>query len=67
MISLILIAALAWTSLAQDPVLKWGQCGGLYYAGPTACVNSVCEYINPYYSMNRSPLIHVESNLSEIN
>jgi hypothetical protein len=67
MTPLILIAALAWTSLAQQLQLPWQQCGGLYYTGPTACSNSVCEYVNLYYSMNHSPLSTVESNLSKIN
>jgi O-glycosyl hydrolase len=35
------------TSLAQE----WGQCGGDYWTGPTACVSPyTCQYQNPYYS-----------------
>jgi len=70
MTPLILIAgfaALAWTSLAQELQLEWEQCGGLYYTGPTGCANSVCTYVNLYYSMNHSPLNCVERNLSKIN
>jgi hypothetical protein len=66
-ISLILIAALAWTSFAQYLQLEWEQCGGSYYTGPTACLNFVCTYVNIYYSINHSPLSCVERNLSEIN
>jgi cellulose 1,4-beta-cellobiosidase len=32
-------------------VPKWGQCGGIGYTGPTACVaGSTCTVGNPYYS-----------------
>lgn len=32
-------------------VAKWGQCGGLTYSGPTACVaGTTCVYSSPYYS-----------------
>jgi hypothetical protein len=35
------------TSLAQE----WGQCGGLYWTGPTSCVSPyTCQYQNAYYS-----------------
>ncbi|KAF3161892.1 hypothetical protein TWF106_001053 [Orbilia oligospora] len=30
---------------------KWGQCGGIGWTGPTACVSgSTCQSLNPYYS-----------------
>ncbi|KAG6915524.1 hypothetical protein DXG01_011021 [Tephrocybe rancida] len=31
--------------------VKWGQCGGTGYTGPTVCAaGSTCTYSNPYYS-----------------
>jgi len=31
--------------------VEWGQCGGIGWTGPTACVSPyVCTYNNPYYS-----------------
>ncbi|KAH6694199.1 carbohydrate esterase family 1 protein [Leptodontidium sp. MPI-SDFR-AT-0119] len=31
--------------------VKWGQCGGLSWSGPTACVSgTTCTFSNPYYS-----------------
>ncbi|KAJ3097506.1 hypothetical protein HK100_005344 [Physocladia obscura] len=31
---------------------KWGQCGGIYWTGPTCCIASTCtpQTNNPYYS-----------------
>ncbi|KAJ3094677.1 hypothetical protein HK100_006062 [Physocladia obscura] len=31
---------------------KWGQCGGIYWTGPTCCIASTCtaQTGNPYYS-----------------
>ncbi|KAI0482184.1 Alpha/Beta hydrolase protein [Xylariaceae sp. FL0804] len=28
----------------------YGQCGGLYWTGPTCCDDSTCQYSNDYYS-----------------
>jgi hypothetical protein len=40
-------AAASGTGVSQE----WGQCGGLYWTGPTACASPwTCEYQNPYYS-----------------
>ncbi|KAJ3114679.1 hypothetical protein HK100_001580 [Physocladia obscura] len=30
--------------------IKYGQCAGIYWTGPTCCVASTCTYSNPYYS-----------------
>jgi hypothetical protein len=61
---LILIAAVAWTSLAQQT--EWGQCGGEGYTGTATCVKgAVCSALNIYYSMNQSLLRYAESNFSD--
>jgi hypothetical protein len=67
MVSLILIAALAWTSLAQQAVSGvWVQCGGIGWTGPITCAPGlICTELNAYYSMNHSSLSYVEKNLSE--
>jgi hypothetical protein len=65
---LILIAALAWTSLAliQTLVPEYGQCGGLDYTGAYTCVSgTVCTEINIYFSMNQSLPSYVEKNFSD--
>ncbi|KAF3942404.1 hypothetical protein ABW19_dt0200843 [Dactylella cylindrospora] len=40
------------TSSAVGPTqTKWGQCGGINWTGPTACVSgTTCQTLNPYYS-----------------
>ncbi|KAF3106711.1 hypothetical protein TWF706_003222 [Orbilia oligospora] len=39
------------TTAAQPAQQKWGQCGGVGWTGPTACVDgSTCQALNPYYS-----------------
>ncbi|KAH9903815.1 Alpha/Beta hydrolase protein [Xylariomycetidae sp. FL2044] len=39
------------TAGSGQTVPKWGQCGGIGYAGPTACaMGSTCTYSNDYYS-----------------
>ncbi|THU82426.1 major cellobiohydrolase [Dendrothele bispora CBS 962.96] len=31
--------------------VQWGQCGGVFYSGPTTCASPYkCVYSNPYYS-----------------
>ncbi|KAF9493865.1 cellulose 1,4-beta-cellobiosidase precursor [Pleurotus eryngii] len=39
------------TTPTAGTVPKWGQCGGIGYGGPTACVaGSTCTYSNDWYS-----------------
>jgi cellulose 1,4-beta-cellobiosidase len=35
----------------QPTQIHWGQCGGIYYTGPTTCASPyTCVFSNPYYS-----------------
>ncbi|KAK6528043.1 hypothetical protein TWF281_009300 [Arthrobotrys megalospora] len=39
------------TTAAQPVQSQWGQCGGVGWTGPTACVSgTTCNVLNPYYS-----------------
>jgi len=39
------------TTTSGGAAPHWGQCGGIGYSGPTACVaGTTCTYSNPYYS-----------------
>ncbi|KAK6345252.1 hypothetical protein TWF718_007178 [Orbilia javanica] len=39
------------TTAAQPVQSQWGQCGGVGWTGPTACVaGTTCNVLNPYYS-----------------
>jgi len=42
----------ATTTTASNCSVKWGQCGGIGWTGPTCCVASTCtpQAGNPYYS-----------------
>ena len=44
-------AATTTTTSTTGTQVKWGQCGGIGYTGPTVCVaGTTCTYSNAYYS-----------------
>ncbi|RVD82554.1 uncharacterized protein DFL_006976 [Arthrobotrys flagrans] len=44
-------SAIPTTTAAQPAQSQWGQCGGVGWTGPTACVaGTTCTALNPYYS-----------------
>ncbi|EWC48816.1 hypothetical protein DRE_00121 [Drechslerella stenobrocha 248] len=38
------------TSNQGGSQVKYGQCGGIGWTGPTGCIDSTCQFSNPYYS-----------------